>query len=97
LRILALDLGKFNTTCCFFDSKTGKHSFLNAAIERNDFNKFFKKHKNDLVVMEACGPSGWINHTHGPCRNSNSLSTGDLHASLGNVITRKGVCVYAEV
>ncbi|MFM9063658.1 MAG: IS110 family transposase [Pirellula sp.] len=61
MKILALDLGKFNTMCCFFDTKTRKHSFLNAATERNYLNTLFKKHKVDLVVMEACGPSGWIN------------------------------------
>ena len=60
LKILALDLGKFNTMCCFFDTKTRKHSFLNAPTERNYLNTLLKKHKVDLVVMEACGPSGWI-------------------------------------
>ena len=61
MKILALDLGKFNTMCCFFDSKTRKHEFLNAATDRNYLETVFKKHKIDLVVMEACGPSGWIN------------------------------------
>lgn len=61
MKILALDLGKFNTMCCFYDSKSRKHTFLNAATERNYLTTLFKKHKVDLVVMEACGPSGWIN------------------------------------
>lgn len=61
MKILALDLGKFNTMCCFFDTKTRKHSFLNATTDRNYLSTVFKKHKIDLVVMEACGPSGWIN------------------------------------
>jgi transposase len=63
MKILALDLGKFNTMCCFFDSKTRKHSFLNATTDRNYLSTIFKQHKGkiDLVVMEACGPSGWIN------------------------------------
>lgn len=63
MKILALDLGKFNTMCCFFDSKTRKHTFLNASTDRNYLATIFKKHKGkiDLVVMEACGPSGWIN------------------------------------
>ena len=61
MKILALDLGKFNTMCCFFDTKTRKHSFLNAPTERNYLNTLFKNHKVDCVVMEACGPSGWIN------------------------------------
>ncbi len=61
MKILALDLGKFNTMCCFFDTKTRKHTFLNAATDRNYLETVFKKHKIDLVAMEACGPSGWIN------------------------------------
>ncbi len=59
--ILALDLGKFNTMCCFFDTKTRKHTFLNATTDRNFLTIVFKKYKIDFVVMEACGPSGWIN------------------------------------
>lgn len=51
VKILALDLGKFNTMCCFFDTKTRKHTFLNATTERNYLNTIFKKHKIDLVVM----------------------------------------------
>ena len=61
MKILALDLGKFNTMCCFFDSKTRKHTFLNAITDRHYLETVFKKHKIDLLVMEACGPSGWIN------------------------------------
>ncbi len=61
MKILALDLGKFNTMCCFFDSDTRQHEFQLASTERNYLTTVFKKHKPDLVVMEACGPSGWIN------------------------------------
>lgn len=59
--ILALDLGKFNTMCCFFNTKTRRHEFLNATTDRNHLQAVFKSRKVDLVVMEACGPSGWIN------------------------------------
>jgi transposase len=60
MKILALDLGKFNTMCCYFDTKTRKHEFINATTERNYLTTVLKKHPSDLVVMEACGPSGWI-------------------------------------
>jgi transposase len=46
---------------CIFDSVTRKHEFINAATERNYLTTLLKKTKCDLVVMEACGPSGWIN------------------------------------
>ena len=61
MKILALDLGKFNTRCCLYDSKSRNHSFLNLATDLGYLSTIFKKHKVDLVVMEACGPSGWIN------------------------------------
>jgi hypothetical protein len=60
MKILALDLGKFNTMCCFFDSKTRNHTFLNATTDRHYLTTVFKKYKVDLVVMEACGRT-----THG--------------------------------
>lgn len=58
--ILAIDLGKFNSMCCFFDTSTQKHSFLNAATTRSYLRTVLTTHAIDLVVMEACGPSGWI-------------------------------------
>jgi hypothetical protein len=53
MKILALDLGKFNTMCCFFDSKTRKHQFLSATTDRQYLATVMKQHKIDLVVMEA--------------------------------------------
>ena len=61
MMILALDLGKFNTMCCIYNSKSRKHEFINAKTERTYLTTLLKKTKCDLVVMEACGPSGWIN------------------------------------
>jgi hypothetical protein len=57
MSILALDLGTFNTMCCFFDSNTRKHEFVSATTDRQYLATVMKKHKIDLVVMEACGPS----------------------------------------
>ena len=58
--ILALDLGKFNTMCCFFNTETREHMFLNAETTRSYLETVLKNHKIDLLVMEACGPSGWV-------------------------------------
>ncbi len=41
MKILALDLGKFNTMCCFFDSETRKYEFLNAATDRSYLTTVF--------------------------------------------------------
>ena len=61
MKILALDLGKFKSVCCIFDTKTRKHEFLTVTTDRHYLTTIFKQFKVDLVVMEACGPSGWIN------------------------------------
>jgi hypothetical protein len=47
--------------CCFFDTNTRTHSFLNALTDRDYLTTVFKNHPIDLIVMEACGRSGWIN------------------------------------
>ena len=75
MKILALDLGKYNSMCCFFDTQTRKHTFLNAATERNYLETLFKKHTIDLVVMEACGPSGWINDLAQNCGLNSFVSS----------------------
>ena len=67
MKIVALDLGKFNSACCVFDSKTRKAEFLTVPTEREYLSRLFQQLDADLVVMEACGPSGWINdlaHSH---------------------------------
>ena len=61
MNILAIDLGKYNSMCCFYDTDTQKYRFQAAATTRQYLTAVFKNHKIDLVVMEACGPSGWIN------------------------------------
>ena len=61
MNILAIDLGKFNSMCCFFETDTQKYRFQAVATTRQYLTAVFKNHKIDLVVMEACGPSGWIN------------------------------------
>jgi len=40
---LALDLGKFNTMCCFFDSETLKHEFIVVETQREYLTKIFNR------------------------------------------------------
>ena len=60
--ILAIDLGKYNSMCCFYDTETQKAEFQKAETTRRYLTAVMKSRKIDLVVMEACGPSGWISH-----------------------------------
>jgi len=60
MNIVAIDLGKFNSMCCFFNTVTQEHGFQAAETSRIYLRKLLMAHRCDLVVMEACGPSGWI-------------------------------------
>ena len=58
--ILAIDLGKYKSMCCFFDTETQQHRFWNAVTTRDYLTTVFKENAIDLVVMEARGPCGWV-------------------------------------
>lgn len=58
--ILAIDLGKFNSMCCFFNTDTQEYSFWPASTTRSYLRKVLETFPSDQVVMEACGPSGWV-------------------------------------
>ncbi|MEM9369485.1 MAG: IS110 family transposase [Planctomycetota bacterium] len=60
MNILAIDLGKYNSMCCFFDSCSREYEFCNTQTTRGYLEKFLAGRQIDLVVMEACGPSGWV-------------------------------------
>ena len=60
MKILALDLGKFNSMACVFNPRTQKNRTQLAQSERGYFKTLLKTSKPDLVVMEACSASGWV-------------------------------------
>jgi len=60
MMILSMDLGKFNTVCCLYDTENRKYRFETIATKRSHVDHLLESNQADLVVMEACGPSGWI-------------------------------------
>ena len=61
MMILSMDLGKYKTVCCFYNTNTRQYRFVTIETKRNHVENLFDPENIDLVVMEACGPSGWIN------------------------------------
>lgn len=58
----AIDLGKFNSVVCFYDPATQNHQFQTIATSRAHIEHLLDSRPDiELLVMEACGPSGWIN------------------------------------
>ncbi len=60
MNIIAIDLGKFNSMVCFFDSATNEYRFQLIKTERGYLRTLLSKGPSDLVVMEACSCSGWV-------------------------------------
>jgi transposase len=60
MNIVAIDLGKFNSMVCFFDSDTNEYRFQLVKTERGYLRTLLTNHPCDLVVMEACTASGHV-------------------------------------
>jgi hypothetical protein len=63
--IMAIDLGKFNSMACMYNKDTQEQQLETLATERGFFKTLFNSYSPDLVVVEACGPSGWVSELCG--------------------------------
>jgi transposase len=65
-RILALDLGKFNSVLCNYDPATAGHAFVSLATDRLTIRDRLAEaagssdRSSILVVFETCEISGWV-------------------------------------
>jgi transposase len=64
-RILALDLGKFNSVACLYDPRTAEHRFESLCTTPQVIHDLLVQHAGDnpasvLVVFETCDCCGWV-------------------------------------
>jgi transposase len=64
-RILALDLGKFNSVLCVYDPATHAHPFVAAQTTPRAIHDLLVAHQADdptrtLLVIETCDVAGWV-------------------------------------
>src|SRR3954471_22266795 len=64
-RILALDLGKFNSVLCVYEIATHDHRFVGAATTPQTIHDLLVAQQTDdaadtLLVIEACDVAGWV-------------------------------------
>ena len=57
MKILALDLGKFNSVSCLYDTKTQATEFWTCATNRPYLRTMLTKYQPELVVFESCSIS----------------------------------------
>ena len=60
MKILALDLGKYKTVSCEYESETGAHRFHHSLTSRSGLTELVKTVQPELVVLEICNLAGWI-------------------------------------
>jgi transposase len=58
--ILAVDLGKFKSVCCWYDLATKATTFRTIATSPSELRDAIQRQPNVTVVIEACSPAGWV-------------------------------------
>jgi transposase len=60
MKILALDLGKFKSVACDFDSRELRDEFETAVTKPQKLRELLVKRNPDRVVIEICPIAGWV-------------------------------------
>lgn len=60
MKILALDLGKYKTVGCVYESESGAHQFQRAFTTPAALRKMVQAIKPERVVIEVCSIAGWV-------------------------------------
>src|SRR5438309_756987 len=61
--ILGLDLGKFKSLACLYDSDTTAARFTTIHTDPDDLRKLLEAQRPDTVVFETCTVAGWVADT----------------------------------
>ncbi len=64
-RIVALDLGKFNSVACMYDPKGQEHLFKSISTSPQTVHDLLAEHTGEdpsrvLVIFETCDAAGWV-------------------------------------
>lgn len=60
MRILALDLGKYKSVACDYETETGRHSFVTVLTTPKALHDLIVDREPDRVVIEICSIAGWV-------------------------------------
>ena len=60
MKILSIDLGKFNSVACVYESATGAHFFTSVSTKPGVIHDLLTTHLPDRVVVEIGPAAGWV-------------------------------------
>ena len=63
--ILAIDLGKFHSVFCWYDTASKKTEFHKVSTFPDSFREVLPGNLWARVVMEACSQPGWVSSANG--------------------------------
>ena len=76
--ILAIDLGKYKCVACVYDKAAAAATFHTVTTSRAEVERLIRSAAPAVVVIEACGLSGWVSDLCGQlgvaCRVANTAS-----------------------
>jgi len=60
MKILAIDLGKFKSVACDYDTSSGEHAFTTLPTRPAAMHDLLIEHEPDRVVIEVGSAAGWL-------------------------------------
>src|SRR5580704_18435523 len=76
--ILALDLGKYKSVACAYDTASAEARFETITTCRAELVRLFERRRPDVVVIESCTLAGWVHDLCGErglrCRVANTAA-----------------------
>jgi transposase len=60
MKILALDLGKFKSVSCIYDTACLQHKYETVMTSAQGLHDLLVEHEPDRVVIEICSIAGWV-------------------------------------
>ena len=60
MKILALDLGKYKTVGCVYESESGQHHFNTSCTTPSALEQLVREVRPGRVVIEVCNIAGWV-------------------------------------
>ena len=60
MKILGIDLGKYTSVACLFDTETQDHLFFSFKSLALEFERLLSQTQAAQIVLEACAISSWV-------------------------------------
>ncbi len=60
MKILAIDLGKFKSVACLFDTETNQAEYETITMQQAALEDLLQRKQRRKVVIETCTNSNWV-------------------------------------